>query len=124
MKYVYDAGTLIAADRGERRIWAEHKARLRLGLTPEVPAVVVAQVSRSTGQVQLRRLLHGCSVVPLDAASAHEAGRLLGATKTSDVVDAAVVAASSNDAHILTSDVADIERLVRAAGKCCVLRRP
>jgi len=33
-------------------------------------------------------LLTGCVVVPLGETEAHEAGRLLGITKTSDVVDA------------------------------------
>src|SRR5438309_831064 len=75
MTFVYDAAVLVAADRGVRRIWAEHKSRLRRGARPLVPAAVVAQVSRSARQVQLRRFLDGCIVVPLDADSAHEAGR-------------------------------------------------
>ena len=45
--FVYDAAVLVAADRSERRVWAEHKARLELGAVPLVPAPVVAQVSRS-----------------------------------------------------------------------------
>lgn len=43
---VYDAAVLVAADRNERRAWAEHKARLELGVVPLVPAPVVVQVSR------------------------------------------------------------------------------
>src|SRR3989442_8371395 len=88
---VYDAAVLVAADRNERRAWAEHKARLELGVIPLVPAPVVAQVSRSPRQAQLRRFLNGCVVVPLGESEAHEAGRLLGMTRTADVVDAAVV---------------------------------
>ena len=56
---VYDAAVLVAADRNERRAWAEHKARLELGVVPLVPAPVVAQVSRSPQQAQLRRFLTG-----------------------------------------------------------------
>src|ERR1035437_8568625 len=82
---VYDAAVLVAADRNERRAWAEHKARLELAVVPLVPAPVVAQVSRSPQQAQLRRFLTGCVVVPLGETEAHEAGRLLGITKTSDV---------------------------------------
>jgi hypothetical protein len=52
---VYDAAVLVAADRNDRRAWAEHKARLEFGLIPLVPAPVVAQVSRSPQQAQLRR---------------------------------------------------------------------
>jgi len=115
---VYDAAVLVAADRNERRTWAEHKVRLELGIVPLVPAAVVAQVSRSTQQAQLRRFLAGCVVAPLGEAEAHEAGRLLGRTKTSDIVDAVVVTtAIRQKATILTSDPDDIERLVRASGR-------
>lgn len=79
---VYDAALLIASERSDRRAWADHKARLELGLVPLVPAPVVAQVSRPGRQAQLRRLLRGCIVVPFDEASAHAAGRLLGASRT------------------------------------------
>ena len=115
--FVYDAAVLVAADRNERRAWAEHKARLELGAIPLVPAPVIAQVSRSPRQVQLRRFLTGCAVVPLGASEAHEAGRLLGMTGTTDVVDAVVVTvAVRNNGVILTSGTHDIERLVRASG--------
>ena len=115
---VYDAAVLVAADRNERRAWAEHKVRLELGVILSVPAPVLAQVSRSPRQAQLRRFLAGCVVVPLDEAEAHEAGRLLGITRTSDVVDAVVVTtANRQKAVILTSDRADIERLVRASAR-------
>ena len=115
---VYDAAVLVAADRNERRAWAEHKARLEFGVVPLVPAPVVAQVSRSPKQAQLRRFLTGCAVVPLGETEAHEAGRLLGITKTADIVDAVVVTtALRRKAAILTSDQDDIERLVRASGR-------
>ena len=87
----------MAADRNERRAWAEHKARLELGIVLLVPAPVVVQVSRSPQQAQLRRFRGrflkktGCVVLPLAETEAHEAGRLLGLTKTTDVVDAVVV---------------------------------
>jgi predicted nucleic acid-binding protein len=115
---VYDAGVLVAADRNDRRAWAEHKARLELGVVPLVPAPVVAQVSRSPQQAQLRRFLAGCLVVPLRESEAHETGRLLGIAKTADVVDAFVVTtAIRRKAVILTSDPNDIERLAAASGR-------
>ena len=114
---VYDAAVLVAADRNERRTWAEHRVRLELGVIPLVPAPVVAQASRSPQQAQLRRFLTGCEVVPLSEAEAHEAGRLLGMTKTTDVVDAVVTIAVRQKAIILTSDPDDIRRLVRASGR-------
>ena len=116
--FVYDAAVLVAADRNERRTWAEHKARLEFGALPLVPAPVVAQVSRSPQQAQLRRFLTGCVVVPLGESEAHEAGRLLGMTRTADVVDAVVVTlALRQKAMILTGDPDDMERLVRASGR-------
>lgn len=115
---VYDAAVLVAADRNDRRTWAEHKVRLELGVVLLVPAPVVAQVSRSPQQAQLRRFLAGCEVVALGEADAHEAGRLLGRSRTADVVDAAVVAtALRRGATILTGDPEDMRRLVRAAGR-------
>ena len=115
---VYDAAVLVAADSNERRAWAEHKARLELGVVPLVPAPVVVQVSRSPQQAQLRRFLTGCVIVPLGESEAHEAGRLLGIARTADIVDAVVVTtAVRQKATILTSDPDDIERLVWASGR-------
>ena len=115
--FVYDAAVLVAADRNERRAWAEHKARLELGALSLVPAPVVGQVSRSAQQVQLRRFLTGCLIVPFGEREAHEAGRLLGKARMSDVVDAVVVTvAMRHKAVILTGDMADIERLAAASG--------
>jgi len=34
MNVVYDAGVLIAADRNDREVWADHRARLELGVVP------------------------------------------------------------------------------------------
>lgn len=114
---VYDAGVLVAADRSVRRAWAMHRVRLEEGTVPLVPSVVVAQVSRSPRQVQLRRFLAGCDVVDFDEPSAHTVGMLLGATGTVDVVDAAVVVlASTLQAVIVTSDPKDLTTLVQASG--------
>lgn len=114
---VYDAGALVAADRNDRRIWAEHRVRLELGTVIVVPAPVVAQVSRSPKQVQLRRFLAGCDVVPFDESASHAAGRLLGRSKTNDVVDATVVElAVRRAAEIVTGDVDDLSKLAAATG--------
>jgi hypothetical protein len=113
---VYDAAVLIAADRSDRRTWADHRVLLESGVVPMVPAAVLAQVSRSARQVQLHRFLRGCMVIALDEADAHAAGRLLGAARASDVVDATVVVVALRaGARIVTGDADDIARLVSAA---------
>ncbi len=115
---VYDAGPLIAAERNDRRFWAEHRVRLELGIVPIVPSVVVAQVSRSAKQAQLRRLLRGCEIAPLAEGGAHRAGALLGRSRTSDVADAVLVGvAAAAKADIVTSDRSDVERLIASAGE-------
>jgi len=115
-RVVYDTGVLIAAERNQRRTWAEHRVRLEAGLIPLVPTPVVAQASRSAKQVQLRRLLRGCDVVPFDEAAAHAAGSLLGKTRTTDVVDASVAALSiRHAADIVSDDPDDVARLLLAA---------
>lgn len=114
---VYDAGVLVAADRGDRRVWLLHRTRLMQKTLPLVPAPVVAQVSRSPQQVLLRRFLAGCHILPMGERESHEAGRLLGQSRTTDVVDACVVAVAIRyRAVIITGDVADMDRLVAAAG--------
>jgi predicted nucleic acid-binding protein len=114
---VYDAAVLVAADRNDRQAWAQHKVRLEFGLIPSVPAPVVAQISRSPQQVQLRRFLAGCVVVPLGEREAHEVGRLLGKSRTVDVVDGAVVALAVREkAAVLTGDARDIRKLASVSG--------
>jgi len=116
-RLVYDAGVLVAADRGDRRVWLAHAARLMERSVPLVPAPVVAQVSRSPQQAQLRRFLAGCHIVPLGEGDAHAAGSLLGKSGTTDVVDASVVAiAIRYQASIITGDVEDMKRLAAVTG--------
>ena len=115
MSVVYDAGVLVAADRSDRVVWAEHRVRLELGLVPTTTAPVVAQVSRSGRQAQLRRFLRGCEVEALAAADAHPIGELLARTGTADVVDAhVVVVAHRHNEAVVTSDAEDIELLSAA----------
>lgn len=115
MTVVYDAGALIAADRSERTMWADHRVRLELGVVPATTAPVVAQVSRSGRQVQLRRFLRGCEVVPFLASEAHATGALAGASGSSDVVDVHVVAlAHQRGLGVLTSDEADLRPISNA----------
>lgn len=125
MTVVYDAGVLVAAERNDRHIWAEHRVRLERGLVPVTSAPVVAQVSRSPRQVQLRRFLRGCVVVPMRAEDAHDVGMLLGRAGTTDVVDAhlVVTAGGMSAPVILTSDPKDLTHLVHHSLKPIRLER-
>jgi predicted nucleic acid-binding protein len=107
---VYDAGALIGAERSDRAIWAEHRARLELGLIPATTAPVVAQVSRSGRQVQLRRFLRGCDIVAFAGDDAHHIGALAGRSGSADVVDVHIVATAHRRGFgVVTSDLDDLE---------------
>jgi predicted nucleic acid-binding protein len=124
MTVVHDAGGLIAADRSDREIWADHRARLELGVVPVTTAPVVAQVSRSSRQAQLRRFLRGCEVVAFGEDDAHEVGALVGKAKASDVVDAHVVVVAHRHGYaVVTSDERDLRPIVRALGRAVPLIR-
>jgi hypothetical protein len=110
--FLYDAGVFIAAERHDRAVWADHRVRLERGIVPRTTAPVVAQVSRSVQQVQLRRFLRGCDVVAFTPAHAHAVGALLGAAGAADVVDAHVVmVAGESGADVLSSDTDDLSAL-------------
>jgi predicted nucleic acid-binding protein len=112
---VYDAGALIAADRSDREVWADHRARLELGVLPVTTAPVVAQVSRSGRQAQLRRFLRGCDVVPFLEDEVHDIGALAGRSGSSDVVDVHVVAVAHRRGFgVVTGDEDDLKPIVEA----------
>jgi len=109
---VYDAGVFIAAERNDREVWADPRARLEVGIVPVTTAPVVAQVSRSSRRVPLRRLLEGCEVVAFSSGDAHDVGALLDRASSSGVVDAhVVVVAARRRAVALTADTAALQRL-------------
>lgn len=122
--FVLDTGPLIAAARGERLIWAWKKEAALRGVVPLVPAPVLAQAWRTPPAPNLARYLRGLRVAPLTDELARHAGALLGATGTTDIVDASVVALAVRErAAILTGDVDDIARLVNAAAQPVPIRR-
>lgn len=117
MSVVYDAGALVAADRSERGLWADHRARLELGIVPVTTAPVVAQLSRSGRQAQLRRFLRGCDVEPFRSEDAHEVGALAGKAGANDVVDVhVVVVAHRRRFGVVTSDAGDLRPIAEALG--------
>ena len=116
MGVTYDTGALIAADRGERRMWARHRALLARRLVPTVPAPVVAQSWRgSARQVQLVRLLAGCDVEALDDGQARSVGALAARASVTDIVDVCVVEGAVRRRDlVVSSDPGDL-RVIAAA---------
>lgn len=127
MGHTYDAGALVAADRGERRMWARHSRLLALGETPTVPAPVVAQAWRGEGprQAQLARLLRGCDVEGMDEPRARATGAFAARAATADVVDAFVVEGALRRRDVvITSDPADIQAIAAAIGRHIEVETP
>jgi hypothetical protein len=112
----YDTGALIAAEHGERRMWARHRALLLRRVVPVVPAPVLAQAWRGTPrQAQLARLLAGCEIEALDDIRARATGTLAGRAATADIVDACVVeGALRRHDLVITSDQGDLRAIAAA----------
>ena len=112
---VFDAGALIAVDRGDKRMIALLQRALQQGRKIRIPAAVVGQAWRN-GRVQasLSRFLRSdeVEIVALDAHLARACGELCGAANTSDVIDASVVIlARRRRDPIVTSDPKDLRIL-------------
>lgn len=118
----YDAGALIAAERGDRRMWSIHRRILERHRQPTVSTAVLAQVWRGGPQALLSRFVRNCRIEPVTEARARSAGSALAASGSSDVVDALVVvtAAARGDA-IVTSDPADLREIASATGRAVTL---
>ena len=112
MTLVYDTGALLAAERGDRTMWAVHRRGLDRAGQAVIPAVVLGQAWRGGPQPQLSRLLKGCVIESFDENVGRAVGRLLRDNGTSDVVDAHVVlTALRYRAAVLTSNPDDLQRL-------------
>ncbi len=122
----YDSGALIAAERGERRMWARHRALLLRRVVPIVPAPVVAQCWRgTTRQAQLARLLTGCETESLDDTRARATGTLAGRARTTDIVDASVVeGALRRDDLVISSDEGDLTAIAAAISRHLDIEHP
>jgi hypothetical protein len=126
MGVTYDTGALIAADRGERRMWARHRALLARREVPTVPAPVLAQSWRgSNRQVQLSRLLAGCHVEALDDGLARSVGTLAAGAATTDIVDACVVEGALRRRDlVVSSDQHDLQAIAAASGNRLEIDHP
>ena len=126
MGVTYDAGALVVVDRGERRMWARHRALLTAREVPTVPAPVVAQAWRGgSRQALLSRLLAGCEVEALDDNQARSVGALAGRASTTDIVDACVVeGALRRHDLVISSDPTDLLAIAGATGRILELELP
>ena len=126
MGVTYGTGALIAADRGERRLWARHRAILARREVPTVPAPVVAQSWRGGGrQALLARLLAGCDVEALDDDQARAVGSLAARAATTDIVDACVVeGAMRRHDLVVSSDEDNLQAIAAAVSSRLEVDRP
>ena len=111
----FDAGGLIALDRGDRRVLALLARAAERGMRVTIPATALAQAIRHPAtQARLTRLVRQAStdLVSLDGPDATSTGLLLAATRTSDIVDAhVVICARRAEQVVVTSDADDLRRL-------------
>jgi hypothetical protein len=126
MGVTYDTGALIAAERGERRMWARHRALLERREVPTVPAPALAQGWRGgSEQALLARLLRGCETESLDEAQARAVGVLAARAGASDVVDVAVVEGALRRHDVLmSSDPDDLRSIASAARRRLIVELP
>jgi hypothetical protein len=126
MGVTYDAGALVAADRGERRVWARHRALLSLREVPTTPAPVVAQAwRRGSRQALLARLLVGSEIEPMNDDQARAVGILAGQAGASDVVDATVVeGALRRHDIVISSDPDDLRAIADSVNRRLEVERP
>jgi hypothetical protein len=126
MGVTYDTGALIAADRGERRMWARHRALLGRREVPTVPAPVLAQSWRgSARQVQLARLLAGCGVEALGDGQARAVGAIAARAAATDIVDACVVEGALRRYDlVVSSDPDDLQSIASATGRRLEIDHP
>ena len=126
MGVTYGTGALIAADRGDRRQWARHRALLSRREVPTAPAPVVAQSWRGgSRQTLLARLLTGCDIEALDDQQARSVGSLAARAATTDIVDACVVeGAMRRHDLIVSSDEGDLKAIAAAIGRHLEIDHP
>ena len=82
---VYGLGALHAAARGDRMMWALHRAALSNGIVPVIPAVAVAEGYRTEARNdRIGELLAGIEVEPFSDDAARRSGELAARCDTSD----------------------------------------
>jgi hypothetical protein len=111
----FDAGGLIALDRGDRQVLALLARAAERGMRITIPATALAQAIRNPArQARLARLIRQPStdLIALDGPAATATGLLLARSRTSDIVDAHVVICARRAQQIIvTTDAGDLRRI-------------
>lgn len=124
---ILDSGAVIALARGDQRARAFVDRALETGTELLVPSVVIAETVRGHGprDAPVNRVLSAVdSVTVSDEPTGRTAGLLLGETRSSETIDALVVAGAIElgGGRILTSDPDDLRLLARGAEGVAVHR--
>jgi predicted nucleic acid-binding protein len=109
-----DAGALIAYERAAPEILKVLELAFGRGVTPTIPAVVLAEVWRGNRKdARVAWLLKACELEPLDESRARAAGELRRSVAGAGTVDACVaVGVRERGDAVATSDPGDMRRLV------------
>ena len=116
-RWLLDAGALIALDRNQPSMWRRLALARRDGVLLVTHGGIVGQAWRHARQARLAQVLRAVDIKPLDAALGRLAGELLAISRTSDVIDAALVLLSRAGDRIYTSDPSDVVALASAAAR-------
>jgi hypothetical protein len=115
VKAILDAGALVAVDRRNRVTGAQLRVLQQQGTPIRASSAVVGQVWRDgRKQANLARVLAGVGIEALGKDDGKRIGELLALAASADVVDAHVALMTSPADLVLTSDPADIRKLLQA----------
>jgi hypothetical protein len=120
---VYGAAALRAAARGDRIVWALHRAALANGIVPIVPAGAIAEAYRTEARGdRLEAVLAGSEVEVMSGDGARRAGELAARADTTDLVAVEVVeAADRRNCAIIASRQAALRGAAGLLGHDLVL---
>jgi hypothetical protein len=115
---IYGVGALRAAARGDRTMWAVHRAALTHGIVPRVPAPVVAEAFRVEARSdRLADLLSGTDVEELSDDRARRLGELAARADTADVAAVSIAeAADRNNSAVIGSRRAGVRSVAALLG--------
>jgi hypothetical protein len=119
---VLDSGAFLAFERWDRQMIELLATADENNDLVVIPAAVVAECWRRPARAQAAKLLLGANeVAALTERRARSVGELLGDAGIAHIADGSVadLAIEHIPSLVLTSDVADIERLIRAGGVEC-----